>query len=51
MYYLILSSSQRDEKLHEDISKIEVVEKILRSLPPKLYYVVATIEESKDLST
>ena len=35
----------------EDISERKVVEKILRSLPPKFNYVVAAIEESKDLST
>ena len=35
----------------EDISKRKVVEKILRSLPPKFIYVFAAIEEPKDLST
>ena len=35
----------------EDISERKVVEKILRSPPPKFNYVVAAIEKSKDLST
>ena len=34
----------------EDISERKVVEKMLRSLPPKCNYVFAVIEESKDLS-
>ena len=35
----------------KDIFERKVVEKILRSLPPKFNYVVATVEKSKDLST
>ncbi|KAG8490935.1 hypothetical protein CXB51_014723 [Gossypium anomalum] len=37
-------------KYGEDLSEQRVVEKILRSLPRKYDHVVATIEESKDLS-
>ncbi|CAA7410010.1 unnamed protein product [Spirodela intermedia] len=34
----------------EDISEKRIVEKILRSLPSKFYHLIATIEQSKDLS-
>ena len=34
--------------LGEELSKHKVVEKVLRSLPPKFDHVVSTIEESKD---
>lgn len=35
----------------EEISDQKIVEKILRSLPPKFDHVVTAIEESKDLTT
>ena len=50
-FYRVYIRVKETRSYGEDICERKVVETILRSLPPKFNYVVATIEKSKDLST